>query len=106
MNSVTAYYYRNTTSATLGTISSNTVKISVVSTGWEDVNYIREHDLLITGQSSWTAIDQLPIGLKLQTTTYLDGLGRSIEKVSKQTATPPSGSTIWGDMVAFSQYDQ
>jgi hypothetical protein len=106
VNSVTTYYYRKTTSATLGTINSNTVKISVVSIGWEDVNYVREHDVLITGQTSWTAVDQLPVGSKLQATTYLDGLGRSVEKVSRQTATPPSGSSTWGDMVQFSQYDQ
>jgi RHS repeat-associated protein len=105
VNSVTTYYQRTTTSSTLGTIYSNIVKIAVVSVNWEDINYIREHDVITTGQSSWTAIDQLAIGSKLQTTTYLDGLGRSLEKISKQTATPPSGSTTWGDMVQFSVYD-
>ncbi len=106
VNSTTTYYIRNTTSTTLGTtISSNTVKIAVVSVNWEDINYIREHDVITTGQSTWTAIDQLAIGSKLQTTTYLDGLGRSVEKVSRQTATPPTGSSTWGDQVQFSSYD-
>src|SRR5580693_5343876 len=93
--STTMYYYRMTTSPQYGSISSNIIKISVVSVNWEDINYIREHDVITTAQTSWTAIDQLTIGSKLQTTTYLDGLGRSIEKINKQTATPPSGSTTW-----------
>ena len=105
VNSTTTYYQRASISSTLGTIFSNIVKISVVSVNWEDYNYIREHDVMTTGQTTWTAVDQLSIGLKLQTTTYMDGLGRSVEKISKQTATPPSGSNVWGDMVQFSQYD-
>ncbi|MBS1918292.1 MAG: hypothetical protein JST87_18645 [Bacteroidetes bacterium] len=111
--SQTLYYRRKAISSTAlpiyGTTStflySNIVKISVVSVNWEDINYIREHDVLTTAQTSWTAIDQLAIGSKLQTTTYLDGLGRSVEKVSAGTATPPQGSNTWGDMVQFSQYD-
>lgn len=104
-SSVTTYYQRVTTGNFQAYIASNIIKIKVVSINWEDINYIREHDVLNTGLSSWTAIDQLQIGSKLQTTTYLDGLGRSIEKISKQTATPSSGSTTWGDMVQFSAYD-
>ncbi len=98
-------YYRRKTTITGGTIIySNTITLNIVSQNWEDINYIREHDVLITGQNSWQAIDQLPIGSKLQTTTYLDGLGRPIEKVSRETAVPASGN-LWGDIVQFSQYD-
>lgn len=104
-SSVTTFYYRVTTSPTIGSLTSNTVKISVVSVNWEDINYVREHDVMDINQTSWTGVDQLPIGSKLQTTNYLDGLGRPVEKVSKQTATPPSGSSTWGDMVQFSVYD-
>lgn len=104
-SSVTTYYYRVTTSPTLGSRASNTVKISVVSTNWEDINYIREHDVLDINNTTPAAVDVLPIGSKLQTTTYLDGLGRPVEKVGKQTATPSSGSSTWGDMVQFSVYD-
>jgi uncharacterized protein (TIGR02594 family) len=103
--SVTTYYYRVVTSSTLGSLTSNTVKIAVVSVNWEDINYVREHNVETIGQTTWTAVDQLPIGSKYQTTNYLDGLGRSIETVSKQTATPASGSTTWGDIVHFSIYD-
>jgi RHS repeat-associated protein len=110
----TTYYYRQTNSTTAlplngvltSSITSNIIKLSLASVNWEDINYVREHDVLITGQTIWNVIDQLPIGSKYQTTTYLDGLGRSIEKVSKQTATPPSGSNTWGDIVQFYQYDQ
>lgn len=104
--SQTTYYRRiiNIGSPVIATVTSNVIKLQVVSQKWEDINYVREHDILITGQNDWKVIDQLPIGQKLQTTTYLDGLGRPIEKVSRETATPPSG-TLWGDMVQFSQYD-
>jgi RHS repeat-associated protein len=102
----TTYFRRKTSigSPVIAVVTSNVIKINVVSQNWEDINYIREHDILVTGETNWEAIDQLPIGSKLQTTTYLDGLGRLLEKVSRETATPPSG-TLWGDVVQFSQYD-
>jgi RHS repeat-associated protein len=104
--SQTTYYKRKTIYPSNGNyIYSNIIKISVVSVNWEDINYIREHDVLTTGISSWTTVDQLPIGDKLQTTTYIDGLGRSLEKVSRETATPATVNGLWGDMVQFSQYD-
>jgi RHS repeat-associated protein len=111
--SVPIWYYRVTTSimamplngTSTTTVTSNTIKINVVSVNWEDINYTREHDVQVISQSTWTGVDQLPIGSKLQTTAYLDGLGRSIEKISKQTATPATGSTTWGDQVQFSIYD-
>ena len=103
--SQTVYYRRKSIYPSTGAfIYSNIVKIAVVSVNWEDINYVRNNNVVITGATSWTAVDQLPIGSKLQTTTYLDGLGRSVETVSRETATPASG-TQWGDMVQFSQYD-
>ena len=100
--SVTAYYRRKSTSGS-NYIYSNVIKISVVSANWEDINYIREHDVLTTAITTWTAVDQLTIGPKLQTTTYLDGLGRGTERISKETATPATVGGTWGDMVLFSQ---
>ncbi|HSU28159.1 MAG TPA: DUF6443 domain-containing protein [Chitinophagaceae bacterium] len=102
--STTTYYRRKSTSGG-NSIYSNTIKISVVSSNWEDLNYIREHDVLTTGITSWTSVDQLNIGQKLQTTTYLDGLGRPIQKISRETATPATGVTLWNDIVQFSVYD-
>ena len=89
----------------IGTNTSNTIQVNLVSENWEDINYIRVHDILTTGVTTWQQADQLPIGQKLQTTTYLDGLGRTLEKVSRGTATPPSGGSTWGDMVSFAEYD-
>jgi RHS repeat-associated protein len=100
------YFRRKTTYPANGNyIYSNTIKISVVSVNWEDMNYIREHDVLTTNITDWQAVDQLAIGSKLQTTTYLDGLGRLVENVSRETATPSNPNNLWGDMVQFSQYD-
>ncbi len=85
---------------------SNVIKLSVVSKNWEDINYVREHDVAIPGVSTWQQIDSLPIGEKLETTTYLDGLGRNIQKISRETATPsPSNPNLWGDVVQFSSFD-
>lgn len=73
--SQTTYYRRKSTLAGSVIVYSNVIKINIVSQHHENVNYVREHDILISGQTDWETIDQLPIGQKLQTTTYMDGLG-------------------------------
>lgn len=103
--SETMYYRRKVTDASGNSIYSNIVRIQLVSVNWENINYIREHDLLKPGVTDWKTADQLPIGDKLQTTTYLDGLGRPLQKVSRETATPEQSGGLWGDMVQFSVYD-
>lgn len=70
----------------------------------ENINYIKEHDVLTTNIIDATSVNTLTIGQKLQTTTYLDGLGRPVEKVSREVVIPTSGS-LWGDAVQFSKYD-
>src|SRR5581483_10777401 len=73
----TTYYRRISTSTSSGaSVTSNTIKLAVVSANWEDRNYVREHDVLVTGKTTWQQVDQLAVGDKLQNTTYLDGLGR------------------------------
>ncbi len=103
----TTYFRRKTVYTQSFTYISNVVKIEVVSANWENLIYVREHDVLIPGLIDWKAIDQLAIGDKLQSTTYLDGLGRPIQKVNREIATPdasqPNGP--WGDIVQFSKYD-
>jgi hypothetical protein len=98
-------YYRRITSNSLGSVYSNIIKISLVSADWEDLNYIRENDVITTGITDFQAVDGLPIGSKLQTTSYLDGLGRPVEKLSRETATPATSGDPWGDLVQFNQYD-
>ncbi|MDB5221575.1 MAG: repeat-associated core domain protein [Chitinophagaceae bacterium] len=98
-------YFRRKATWPFYIVSSNIVTITVGSVSSENVNYVREHDVLVTGQTDWKVIDQLPIGQKLQTTTYMDGLGRPIEKISRETATPPDPNNLWGDVVQFSMYD-
>lgn len=103
----TMYFRRKITLPNTLSYYSNIIKIEVVSINHENINYIREHDMLIAGMTDWKAIDILPIGQKLQTTTYLDGIGRPIEKVSRETATPDPAqqNNLWGDVVQFSRYD-
>ncbi|MBX2922898.1 MAG: hypothetical protein KF746_11940 [Chitinophagaceae bacterium] len=101
----TTYFRRRTTHATLGTVVSNVIKISVVSINWEDRNYVREHVVHTTGITTWTAADQLPVGDKIQTTAYFDGLGRMVQKLGKEIATPAENSTVWGDAAQLFVYD-
>ncbi|MBC7687810.1 MAG: hypothetical protein H7211_06480 [Aquabacterium sp.] len=100
-------FYRRKATGTQGTFTSNVIKIEIVSTNWENLNYVRQHDVLVAGQTDWKTIDQLAIGSKLQTTTYMDGLGRPIQKVSRETALqdPAQPNNLWGDMVQFSAFD-
>ncbi len=103
----TTYFRRKVTDA-LGNIdSSNIIQVTLVSVNHENINYVREHDILVTGVTDWKTADLLPIGQKLQTTTYSDGLGRPIQKLSRETATPPdpASGALWGDVVQFISYD-
>lgn len=105
----TVYVRRITTNGALESVYSNTVKLTVVSTSWEDRNYIREHNVRISGQTTWQDVDALSNGEKLQTTSYMDGLGRTVQQVSKGTATPADPGdqwAQWGDKVQFFVYDQ
>ncbi|MBV4359033.1 DUF6443 domain-containing protein [Pinibacter aurantiacus] len=99
------WYRRQTRFGAVSSMYSNVIKLTLVSQNWEDVNYIREHVVTISGQTDWKQVDQLPIGNKFQTTTYLDGLGRPVQQVGREVATPAQGSNTWGDVVKFSQYD-
>ena len=101
-----ATYFRRKTTLAGGTVKySGIIKLEMVSAGWENLNYIREHDITVASQTNWKVVDLLPIGSRFVTTTYLDGLGRPVQKVSRETATPETGSSTWGDIVQFSRYD-
>jgi RHS repeat-associated protein len=88
-------------------IYSNLIKLQLVSINWEDINYLRQHNIEVSGVADWQTIDQLPIGQKMQTTTYSDGMGRPLQTIDVGVATPdpaqPDGA--WGDLVKFSEYD-
>jgi|GEM_PF-928933 len=103
-------YVERVTSDLQGNVlfTSNVLKLSLVSVNWENYNYVREHEVLVPGQTNWQAIDQLPIGQKLEITTYGDGIGRTVQKIGRQVATPDpaQGGTLWGDMVKFFVYDE
>ncbi|MEO6549860.1 MAG: DUF6443 domain-containing protein [Ferruginibacter sp.] len=103
----TAYFRRKTKLSISNYLYSNIIKISVVSVNWEDINYVREHDVLISGQTDWKVIDQAPIGSKLQTTNYVDGLGRFVQKVGRETGllNPALPNNLWADIVQFATYD-
>jgi RHS repeat-associated protein len=102
----TTYYRRKTTRSSGDFIFSNTVKLTVVSDNWVDRNYLREFEVKVTGVTTTQAVDQLSIGQKLETTTYLDGLGRGVQKVSRETAIPTQQGGLWGDVVEFYQYNE
>ena len=90
----------------MSVLYSNVIKLELVSANWEDINYTRVHSIMVPGVSDWITVDQKPIGQKLQTTEYTDGMGRNIESVSRQMATPDASQPgAWGDIVKFSVYD-
>lgn len=61
-------------------------KVSGQSVDFENRNYSRANTVLVPGVTTWSAADQLPVGQKFQLTEYIDGLGRPLQTVSKQTA--------------------
>ena len=93
-------WYQRITTNSSGVFYSNIVKYELVSVNWEDLNYIREHNVLIPGTTTWQQVDALPIGDKLVSTTYYDELGRPVQRNEKGVATPATGSTIWGGYCA------
>ncbi|GGA82750.1 DUF6443 domain-containing protein [Puia dinghuensis] len=86
------------------TLVSNTLYIvpTYTSVDYENLNYVRTIDVHVTGISTWYQADQLAMTSKYQSTTYLDGLGRSIQKVDK--AASYSGGA-WVDLVQPIVYD-
>ncbi len=114
----TLYYRLRATDQNNSSTYSNIIKIQLVSVNHEDLNYVREHDVLTPGVTTWQAVDvlpvsqnlqlnadQLPVAQKMQVTTYIDGLGRPVEKVEREAATQPPGTALWGDVVNFDVYD-
>ncbi len=69
----------------------------------ENRNYLREYSVLVPAISSIYQADQLPVGDKIQTTTYLDGLGREEQVVSKEVSS--INGTDWNDVVQPLVYD-
>ena len=71
---------------------------------WENLNYIRVHEVRVPGVSDWIGVGQLAIGDKSETTVYYDGFGRPVEHVDREAATPAGGGA-WGDIVTPIAYD-
>ncbi len=101
----TTYFALKATNGSGASVWSNVIKIGLVSVNWEDINYVREDVVDTINIGTWRAVDQLPVGEKLQVTNYVDGLGRKLQTVNRQTATPLSPGGAWGDLVQFSVYD-
>jgi len=101
----TTYFALKATNGSGASVWSNVIKISLVSVNWEDINYVREDIVDTINIGTWQAVDQLPIGEKLQVTNYVDGIGRKLQTINRQTATPASPGGAWGDLVQFSVYD-
>jgi RHS repeat-associated protein len=83
--------------------ATTTSPFQLVSSDWENQNYLRVQEILVAGVSNWIAVDQLSMGQKRERTTYFDGLGRPIQKIDK------SGSLASGSSADFVQpyvYDQ
>lgn len=72
-------------------------------TSVENKTYVRINTILIPNVYTWGQADNLPIGDKIQTTTYYDGLARPIQSNNKETS--EIQPNVWADMVGFTEYD-
>jgi hypothetical protein len=80
--------------------ASNTIELA--SPMWENRNYVVVHSILKPGIDDWVQTQLLPIGDKLQTTTYFDGIGRAIQDVAREVSL--TGINTWGDLVKHYDY--
>ena len=64
------------------TLISNVLYVapSYTSVDYENLNYIRTTDVRVPGINTWYQADQLTIDSKSVSTSYLDGLGRPVQK--------------------------
>lgn len=87
------------------TLYSNTLVIVpyYVTVDFENRNYIRVITVIKKDIKSWQQADQLQVGSKLQSTTYLDGMGNAIQSVQRESGQFESGT--WGDVVTHVEYD-
>jgi hypothetical protein len=72
----TTYFRRLVTDASGLSGYTNIIKVQVVSVRWENHNYVKEHEVQVSGITTWQAVDLLPVGQQLESTTYADGIGR------------------------------
>jgi RHS repeat-associated protein len=68
----------------------------------ENRNYMRQHIVTKPGVKDLLTVQLLPTGDKFTSTVYSDGLGRTIQTVSKEV-TNMNGT--WGDAVAYTEYN-
>ncbi len=78
-------------------------EINYLSPNKENLNYLRELTVLKKGVQGWEEADNLPIGDKLQSTTYLDGFGRPVQDVERGVS--PAANNTWKDLVKHYEYD-
>jgi RHS repeat-associated protein len=85
---------------------SNELEIlpTYITGDFENRNYVREITVVKKGIVSWYQADAQVVGDKFQSTTYLDGLGRSVQSVTKGVSTAPNNT--WKDIVKHFEYDE
>lgn len=83
--------------------AKDTNYVEIASANWENQNYVRIHTVAARGITDWIQVDGLATGDKLQSTTYIDGLQRTIQTVLRQTSQQEGGG--WADMVTHVEYD-
>lgn len=83
---------------------SNVITINVNFNNYalEERNLTREHTVLVPNIKNICEVLTLPIGAKLQTTTYVDGFGRTIQINDKQVSQSTTGA--WKDMITYFDY--
>lgn len=87
------------------TPASSTAQYPIHLADWENLNYIRVHEVHVAGVNDWIGVGATAMGDKTENTTYFDGVGRPIQHVDREAATPASPGGSWGDIVTPGSYD-
>jgi len=98
-------YIRRKVTCNGTTVSSNTLYVvpTYTSVDYENLTYVRTIDVHAPlSFGTWADADQLNINSKSVFTSYLDGLGRPIQKVAKSSSLY---NGVWADLVQPIVYD-
>ena len=98
-------WFRRKTLLGTSTYISNVIRIEIIGASAENLNYIREIDILVSGVKQEVGVKNLPADKKHTVSTYFDGLGRITQVVLQEAGTPKSESSPWQDIVQIYEYD-
>ncbi len=103
-NATTTKYYRRRVTCSGVILFTPSILVKVITPAIdENKNYVREIMINKPGVLNWQEADLIPIGDKFESTSYLDGFGRPVQKLNKGISSAAAGA--WKDLVDHYEYD-